>query len=329
MGRPPGSAAPLRLALIGAGAMGSLHARVIAQHPAAELAVVVDPAASAGRSLADLYGTRWAPELDGPVDAVIVASPTDTHVAWARRALAEDLPVLVEKPVSVDAAETRALVGEAEARDVPLMCGLLERFNPVVAAALEIATTPLHVSVMRHSPYVERIRTGVAYDLLIHDVDLALRIAGRRPDSIMAHVAHVHPKSDPGAEDVAEVTLRFDDGLLVSLSASRISQRKVRSAWIAELDRMVEVDMLRHDITVYHHVGNAMIGDDGRGYRQQTIIDIPVVANVREPLATQLDRFVALARGEIDPAAERASVVPPHEVVAEALRIASRAGQSG
>ncbi len=308
--------------------MGALHARVLSQHPSSALAVVVDPDEGAGRALAEAHDATWAPDLDVEIDAAVVASPTETHVAWAERLLAAGVPTLVEKPVSTCLEETRAVVAMAERHDVPVMCGLLERFNPVVATALEIVDAPVHVSVVRHSPYVERIRTGVALDLLIHDVDLALRIAGRRPDGIMAHVACVHPKSEPGAEDVAEVTLSYDEGLLVSLSASRLSQRKVRSLWIAELDRMVEVDMLRHDITVYRHVGNAMIGDDGRGYRQQTIMDIPVVANVREPLAVQLDRFVALARGELDAAAERATIVPPHEVVAEALRIAA-AGRQG
>jgi predicted dehydrogenase len=305
--------------------MGALHARVLAQHPSTVLATVVDPDEAAGRQLAETHGAAWAPDLDAAVDAAVVASPTETHVTWAQRLLDAGVPTLVEKPVSTRVDETRAVVAAAERGDVPLMCGLLERFNPVVATALEIADAPVHVSVVRHSPYVERIRTGVALDLLIHDVDLALRIAGRRPDGIMAHVACVHPKSEPGAEDVAEVTLRYDDGLLVSLSASRLSQRKVRSLWIAELDRMVEVDMLRHDITVYRHVGNEMIGDDGRGYRQQTIMDIPVVPNVREPLAVQLDRFVALARGDLDAAVERASIVPPHEVVAEALAVAAGA----
>ena len=116
--------------------------------------------------------------------------------------------------------------------------------------------------------------------------------------------------------------MRYEAGLLGSLSASRVSQRKLRTLSIVELDRLVEVDMLRQDITVYRHVGNAVVGEDGRGYRQQTIIDIPTLLNTREPLASQFDHFVGLARAEHDHLAELDSLLAPHEVVAEAAEIA-------
>jgi predicted dehydrogenase len=171
---------------------------------------------------------------------------------------------------------------------------------------------------------VPRITTGVAHDLLIHDVDLVLRLAGRMPSSVSARFAYCHPDSVPGAEDVADVTLGFDDGLLASLSVSRLSQRKIRSLVIAELDRLVEVDMVRQDVTVYRHVLDETLGDAGDGgYRHQTISDIPAIHDAREPLVAQLERFVALARGELDPAEELETLLPPHRVVAEAMAAAN------
>ncbi|MCZ7528825.1 MAG: Gfo/Idh/MocA family oxidoreductase [Acidimicrobiia bacterium] len=319
------SHARLQIALVGAGAMGSLHARVVTQSQDADLACIVDPHVESGELLAERYRTRWRPEVDtlDPFDAVIVATPTHTHVEWGLRVIEAGKPLLVEKPLSEDLAETTRLVEAARRHGVPLMCGLLERYNPAVMTAMEIIEEPVHVTSVRHSPYAPRIVTGVAHDLLIHDVDLTLRMAGQDPSEIKAHFAYCHPKSELGAEDVAEVMLEFRSGLLASLSASRVSQRKVRNLVVAELERLVEIDLLRNDLTVYRHVGNAALDDSGPGYRQQTIIDIPTIQPAREPLATQLDRFVAVARDEADFREELDTLVGPHFVVTEAIRLSS------
>jgi predicted dehydrogenase len=322
----PGDARPVRIALIGAGSMGSYHARVITQSPDTELACIVDPHEVAGRLLADRFGARWVPKLDdlGPFDAVVVASPTEHHVEWAERALQADKPLLVEKPVSEQLDEVEMLVELASRRGVPLMSGLLERFNPALMTLIDIVEQPIHIATVRHSPYRDRIATGVAYDLLIHDVDLVLRLAGDMPAETKAQFAYVHPKSAPESEDVAEVSLRFETGLVASLSASRVSQRKVRTLEVAELERLVEVDLVRQDITVYRHVGADFLDGAHTGYRQQTVIDIPSIEYGKEPLAAQLDHFVDLIRGDADPGAELASLLPPHRVVAQTIESAGR-----
>jgi predicted dehydrogenase len=322
----------VQIALIGAGAMGALHARAVTESQDAELSCVVDPDADTGEAVASQFRTRWIPDLDGfhGCDAVLVASSTPTHTEWGLRAIRAGKPVLIEKPLSERVDESELLVAEARRRQVPLMCGLLERFNPAVLTALEIIDEPVHITAVRHSPYVARVTTGVAHDQLIHDVDLVLRMAGRPPDRITATCSYCHPKSEPWAEDVVEATLQYDDTLLASLSASRISQRKVRTLTIAELERLVEVDLVRQDLTVFRHVENEPFNDSGPGYRQQTIIDIPTIQQPREPLATQLARFVALTRGEGDAAAELDSVLPPHRLIDELLQSPARGevGQS-
>jgi predicted dehydrogenase len=321
----PSSPSPLRVALVGAGAMGSLHARVIAQSHAADLVCVVDPHRETGEALAERWCSKWLPELDSfrGIDGVVVASPTSSHVEWAMRAIAADVPVLVEKPISDNLLLTEALLAQARARAVPMTCSFLERFNAALCTALEIIEAPVFVMTVRQSHYVPRIATGVSYDLLIHDVDLVLRMTGRMPDSLSAHFGFAHPKSSLGAEDIAETTMRFSDGLLATMSANRISQRKVRTLAVNELERLVEVDLVRQDVTVYHHVEGEWL--DGRGgVRQQTVIDIPVVQNMREPLAGQLDHFIALARGRLDAEAELATLWSPHAVVARVIDSADR-----
>ena len=311
----------VRVALIGAGAMGSLHARVVAQSEDAALACVVDPNRDSGAALAERWRTMWVPELESfhGIDAVIVASPTSSHVEWASRALDAGTPVLVEKPISDDLLATEALLAQAGARSVPMTCGLLERFNAAVCTALEIVEAPVLIMTVRHSPHLARISTGVSYDLLIHDVDLVLRMAGRMPDSVSAFLGCAHPDSKSDAEDIAEVMLRFDGGMLATLSVNRISQRKVRTLVVNELDRLIEVDLVRQDITVYRYIGGEWLDEPTSGVRQQAVIDIPVVQNRREPLAGQLDHFVALVNGQADAARELATLRAPHAVVAQVI----------
>jgi predicted dehydrogenase len=314
-----------RIGVIGAGVMGSAHARVIAQSGHAEVAFVVDPNRESGERVAERVGARYLPDLDGfaGCDAVIVAAPTECHTTWVHRALQADVPVLVEKPVSHDFDETRAIVLLAAQRGVPLMCSLPERFNAAFATAAEIVEAPLHLVAQRHSPYSNRIKTGVASDLMIHDLDLIVRLVGRPPESLQSHFAFWHPTSAADAEDCAQVVLGFGDGVVASVSASRLGQRKVRSLSITEFDRLIEVDLLRSDVTVYHHVGNEVI-DDGPGYRQQTIIDIPYVHPLGEPLACQFERFVDLIEGRVDPRQELDTVLVPHELIARAQSAAVR-----
>jgi len=312
--------ARLRLAVIGAGSMGSLHARAIAASDDADLAAVVDVREEAGRSLAERYGSRWLPEIDvnEGLDGVVLAAATEAHAALAERLLAAGVPTLIEKPVSDDLARTTRLLELARDRRVPVMCGLLERFNPAVLTARQLVEAPIHIVATRHSPYAPRIKTGVAWDLLIHDVDLAISLVGRPIESVTGALGYFHPSSLPQAEDVAEATLGFDGGAIAQISASRIGQRKARFLTIHELDRLVEVDLLRRDVTLYRHVSGQAADDEGRGYRQQTIIEIPEPVANAEPLVAQLSHFIALLRGEVDADLERESILPSHRVV-EAL----------
>ena len=273
--------------------------------------------------LAERFGCPYRGDLEtGLFDAVIVASPTETHFEWVSRALELGLPVLVGNALAFDLCETRTMIDRAAALDVPLMCGFIERFNPAVMLATEIVKAPLYVQSFRHSPYVPRIRGGVAGDLLIHDVDLALRLFGGAPVDVtgptrLLSSAVRHHR----AEDVAEAQLSFAGGGLATLSASRIAQQKIRQLRVHDLDRMLEVDLVRQDITVLRHVDNEF--DESGAYRQQTVIDVPAIANRREPLVTQLEHFIALIDGQFDHAAERATLLAPHEVIARVLHAQS------
>ena len=314
----------LRTALVGSGSMGLNHARTIAAGPHTELAVVIDPVEENGRRVADKYGVRWAPDLDGlgQVDAAVVAASTEHHFELALPLIEASLPLLVEKPICPSLADTEEVLAASEKAGTPLMCGLLERFNPAVQVAMRMMEHPRYVRAERHSPYVPRIRTGVAWDLLVHDVDLVVRTFGSPPEAADVQVGHFHPDSAPGAEDVVETTLRFPHGGIASVSASRVGQRKTRMMQIQELDRMIEVDLLRRGVTVYRH--STIDSDEGyAGFRQKTEIEVPEVLGA-EPLASQLAHFVALVEGTVDADVERASILPSHVVVDQVVSASRR-----
>lgn len=316
--------APLRVALIGSGSMGRNHARVIATSERTDLAVVVDPHEETGRAVAEQHGSTWVPSLDGlgDVDAAVIAAPTEYHFDLARDVISTGLPLLVEKPLCPSLAQTQELVDASTAAGSPLMCGLLERFNPAVMVALRMVEEPLYVRATRHSPYAPRIKTGVAWDLLVHDVDLVVRVfGGDHPDKFDVEVGQYHPQSVAGAEDIVEASLRFSTGGIASVSASRLGQTKVRTMVIQELNRMIEVDLLRRGLTSYRHA--TVAEDDGQsGFRQFTEMEIPDIAGV-EPLVGQLNHFVDLIGGKVDIDVERDSILPAHRVVDQVLALRS------
>ncbi|MFH8250738.1 Gfo/Idh/MocA family protein [Microbacterium sp. B2969] len=311
-----------RVALVGAGSMGRNHARVIAESARADLAVVVDPFEGAGRELADRFDAAWRPELGSlsDVDAVVVAASTEHHYTLATEIIREGKPLLVEKPVCPSLAQSEEIIALSAAADVPLMCGFLERFNPAIMVGRGMIEDPVYIRAERHSPYAPRIKTGVAWDLLVHDVDLITLILGAEdPVSVNVEVGQFHPSSVPGAEDVIEVSLGFASGTVASASASRVGQRKIRSMTVQSLHEMIEIDLLRRGVTVFRRSEIQEDRPGGAGYRQITEMEVPEITG-REPLASQLDHFIDMINGDVDSAAERESILPAHRIVDNALQ---------
>jgi predicted dehydrogenase len=312
-----------KIALVGAGTMGSLHARVLSQSDRCDLAVLVEQRAEVGKEIADRYGTSYSSTLDpvADVDAVVIAAATEAHYDIAKQVLELGKPLLVEKPLTASYDQSAELVAESEKRGLPLVCGFLERFNPAILTASQFVGEVVQINAIRHSPFVPRIKTGVASDLLIHDVDLAIRFAGQVPSAVKGSFGYFHePSKQNRSEDSADATMSFPGGALATISASRVSQRKVRQISVLELDRLIEIDLLRRDITIYRHVADSPAAD-GVGYKQQTVIELPTILQSAEPLAAQLNHFLnllELGAGSAEVLAERAAILPAHRAVHEA-----------
>lgn len=301
--------------------MGRNHARIIASSPRANLVGIVDPFEANGTAATDTYGGEWFPRAEEALkkaDAVVVAASTEYHYDIAREILDAGIPVLIEKPICPSLEQTEEILNIAEQRDVPVQCGFLERYNAGVIAAQQLIEEPVYVRAERHSPYWSRIKTGVAWDVLVHDADLISRIYGSQsPEKVNAELGFFHPESVEGAEDVIDMTLRFPGGGIASASASRIGQRKVRRLTIQSLNSMVEVDLLLRGVTKYRHAN--IESTDGRaGFKQMTEMEVPEVSGA-EPLAAQFDHFVDLVEGRVDAGEERRSILPAHRIISAAL----------
>ena len=301
--------------------MGRNHARIISSSASANLAGIVDPFEANGRAATELYGGEWFPEAQGALakaDAVVVAASTEYHYDIAREVLDAGIPVLVEKPICPSLEQTEEILNTAEQRGVPVQCGFLERYNAGVLAAQSLIEEPVYVRAERHSPYWSRIKTGVAWDVLVHDADLISRVFGSQtPERVQAEVGYFHPESLPGAEDVIDVSLRFPGGGIASASASRVGQRKVRKLTVQSLNSMVEIDLLLRSVTKYRHA-NIEAANDRAGFKQMTEMEVPEVSGL-EPLAAQFEHFVGLVEGRVDADDERRSILPAHRIIAAAL----------
>ena len=290
--------------------MGALHARVVATNPHTELAWICDVNNSLADVVASRFGCRAISEPDLNVDGIIVAVSTQFHFDIGLNVIKNGIPLLMEKPLTDDIKTTKELIEASKKYEVALMCGLLERFNPAVKTAFEIVKNPVYFKSTRHSPMTPRIQTGVAGDLLIHDVDLALKLFGEMPSKCSG----MKDSDKVGVEDIAEGLLRFSNNRMASVSASRRSQRKVRSISIAEPNRLIEVDLLRQDVTIYQNVGETT-SDAEIGYKQLTTIDIPALRFQGEPLMMQLEHFTDLIQEKVDVVAELKSMLQAHEVI--------------
>src|SRR5262249_3802367 len=217
------SMAPLRMGVIGVGHLGKEHARVVAGLPGVELVGVADVNAEQAQAVARRLGTRafvdYRPLLD-LVEAVSVVVPTTQHAAVAGACLARGLPVLVEKPLAASPAEAEGLVALARRAGVPLQVGHIERFNPAFEELQGRPLQPKFTPGERLGGFPGRsLDIGAVFDLMTHDLDLVLALV-RAP---VVDVQALGVSLFGGHEDMAQARLRFADGCVADLAASRVS----------------------------------------------------------------------------------------------------------
>lgn len=288
------------LVVVGAGAMGSNHARVAGTLPGVRVVAVVDPDPDRGRPLADQAGARYLPDiaaLGGEAEAAIVAVPSAAHEPVGVELLGRGLDVLIEKPLAENLAAAHRLVETADRTGRVLMVGHVERFNPAVLVLDDILTEVLHLDMARIGPFSPRVADDVIIDLMIHDLDLALALAG----APVAQVYSVSRSVHTAAEDIAAALLRFEGGMTASLTAHRAGQSKVRQLTITQEDSVVRVDLVRQEVLIERRYQGEFTAKTGRVYRQTGVTEVPFLERRGEPLALEVAHFLDCVRTRATP----------------------------
>jgi predicted dehydrogenase len=240
----------IRAAVIGVGYLGRFHAQKYAQAAGCELVGVVDPdAAARGQVGAELHTRALVEhrELLGAVDAVSVVTPTPEHFRIARAFLEAGAHVLVEKPITETPAEARELIAVAARSGRILQVGHLERFNAAILAAEPYLRSPRFVECHRLAPYRERgTDVNVVLDLMIHDIDIVQTIVGAPIAAIDAIGTPVFSEEI----DIANARLRFENGCVANVTASRVSMKTERKLRIFEDDAYLSLDLQQKILTL-------------------------------------------------------------------------------
>ncbi|PYR56471.1 MAG: hypothetical protein DMF85_16505 [Acidobacteria bacterium] len=283
----------VRVAVVGVGHLGRHHARLLAEIPSAELVAVVDTVADRAAAAAAATGAKALGdyrELLGQVDAVTIAVPTELHRDIARPFLERGTPALVEKPLSRSLAEADDLIAAAEQSGTILAVGHTERYNPAVAAVLPLVTSPRFIEVHRLGAFPDRsLDIDVVFDLMIHDLDIILALV--RSDVTAIEAVGV-PVLTP-RYDIANARLRFANGCIANVTASRISRERVRKIRFFQPDAYISIDYVAQEVEGWRLVRR----DGGR----PSIEGGPLPVSREEPLRRELEDFVTAVRDKRPP----------------------------
>jgi predicted dehydrogenase len=233
---------PLRAGVVGVGYLGAFHADKYASLPDVELIAVVDTDDDRAASVAARCHTRADSDyrtLFDQVDCVSLAVPTPLHFAVARDFLVHGVDVLVEKPMTETVTDGCRLVDVAEQQGRILQVGHLERFNPAIRALAGIITQPRFIECHRLAPFVERgTDVDVILDLMIHDLDVILSVVHAEVQSVEAVGVPVLSENT----DIANARLRFTNGCIANITASRVALKRERKIRLFQADTYVSVD---------------------------------------------------------------------------------------
>lgn len=248
----------IRTAVVGVGYLGRLHAQKYAMMEEAEFVGVHDANPARAAEIAAEFKTRAfddAGDLLGQVEAVSIVTPTEHHFRLGMEALSRGVHVMMEKPIANTPEEARALVAAAKKAGLVLQVGHLERFNGAMIAAAGRIKAPAFIDAARLSPFPNRSTdVDVVLDVMIHDIDLVLSMAGSEPVSVEAAG---FPVVSPGKADFASARVVFKNGCVAEITASRVSKERVRRITVYQGTTIITIDYASQGLSVTNAVAGA------------------------------------------------------------------------
>jgi predicted dehydrogenase len=282
----------VRAGVVGTGYLGRLHARVLTETPGANVIGFVEPNdAVAAQVESDLKLKRFdsVAALAKEIDCAVVATPTTTHFDVAHELLEAGVDVMIEKPITATVEEAQRLIELAAAKNRIIQVGHVERYNPAIAAVAALVAPTRYFVAERLGVFVPRsLDVDVLLDLMIHDLNLVLSLLKQKVVGIQA--VGVPVLTDK--VDITNVRLELGNGAVANLTASRVSQERVRKQRFFGGDFYISVDTKEQEVKGYRLI-------DGNGPRVLKPFDLEVVK--QEPLRAENDAFLQCVRDRTRP----------------------------
>jgi len=298
----------MNIGVVGTGYLGRLHARVLTEIPEAKVAGFVEPNDAVAKELSStLKIERLASisDLAKKADCVVVATPTVHHYEVARELIEAGCDVLVEKPITASVDEAKRLIDLAAKRKRIVQVGHVERYNPAIVAVADLVREARFIECERIGVFSGRsLDIDVLLDLMIHDLNLVLSLLRHKVVEIRAVGVPVLTNK----VDITNVRLELDNGTVANLTASRVSQDRVRKQRFFGGDVYISVDTKEQEV---------------KGYRlvEKKIQPLQVNVQKKEPLRAELEAFVACVRDRKEP-------LVTGEDGLDAVELAARVGEA-
>lgn len=293
----------IRTGVIGVGNMGQHHARILAMMPGSHLSGIADPDLKRAQEIAARHNVPAFADyhqLLEQVDAVSIAVPTMMHYPVGRACLEYGVPALIEKPLAASLNEAQLLVEYAQAAKLVLQVGHVERFNPTFTELVNVLAGQkiLAVEARRLSPFAKRAAdVSVVYDLMVHDLDLILTLI-TEPLTVTQAIGR---NTQSPQLDYVLAFLSFANGQIASLSASKVTQHKIRQLTVTCADVYVVADLLGRTVMIYRQSAADYLARQSEVlYRQEGLIEQVYVPPV-EPLYAELQHFLTCVREGLEP----------------------------
>jgi predicted dehydrogenase len=282
----------LKTAVIGVGSLGQHHARILSSLENSELVAVVDKNGERAKEIASKYNTSFLSDYKDlkEVDAVVVSVPTSLHLEVSKYFLEKGVSVLCEKPMAASLEECDEILQSWSKGGGKLLIGHIEHFNPAVESVLNSVSTPGFLEVHRLGVFTGRsLDVDVVYDLMIHDIEIALSLLKKEIEDIDAIGVNVLSEHI----DIANARLSFKGGCVANLTSSRISREKVRKLRIFEKNSYFSVDYGEQSIESYR------VEDSQDGKKEIKKIEFNI--EKKEPLRIELEHFLKIVEGKESP----------------------------
>ena len=285
----------VRAGVVGVGHMGRYHVGVYSEIPNVKLVGVSDLNETRGREIAEKYNTIFYKdykELFNKADVISIAVPTSHHYKTTKDFLMAGIHVLVEKPMTKSIKEAMELFEIADKKGLTLHVGHVERFNGAVHELKKIVDNPLFIECRRLGPYDSRIQDdGVVMDLMIHDIDIILSLVNSKVKRLNVVGNSIFSDKD----DLCNVQMEFENGCIANITASRVTQHKIRTLAITQKDKYIFLDYSNQDIHIHRQASSEhFLTRQELRYKQESFTE-RIFVHRDNPLKLELNHLIDCA----------------------------------